>query len=496
MSERPAVAAHPAGPDAPTRGGARMARIFASLLSADLVTKGLAAVATIIVVRALAPAAFGDFAFALAAAAVLGVLVDFGLPILLVRDVSESPARAPALLGAALRLVSGLGVLVFGAAALLVVAAGAPGPADAATLALAFAVIGVNALLRPFESTLAGCGRAHLVTVSYSVRGVTLVGVTAAVAAAVADPGPPAFLAAALAAELVGLAVIATLCRVRCCRPSLRAPRRELVRVARRAVPFALLVGFSLLYFRIDLIMLGLMGSAVEVGNYGVAAKALETAVAVPGFFGSAFLATMAHSGTASSRAADATARALRYLLIVCVPLAFGLAVLADPLVDVLAGADYEQAGGILLRLSPVLALVAAYAVLANLQIALGRTDVVIKISLAGIAFKIALNAWAIPRYGAEGAAVAAVAGEVVVVVAQWYSARSYFDVPAVLAWCGRLALSAAAMVAVGWLIATGLAPLPALAGGLAAFALAAALTHTATAGDIRMTWASLARTS
>src|SRR6202011_2962343 len=41
------------------RGGRRMARTFTSLLSAEVVTRAFSAVAAIIVVRAVAPGAFG-----------------------------------------------------------------------------------------------------------------------------------------------------------------------------------------------------------------------------------------------------------------------------------------------------------------------------------------------------------------------------------------------------------------------------------------------------
>jgi O-antigen/teichoic acid export membrane protein len=264
------------------------------------------------------------------------------------------------------------------------------------------------------------------------------------------------------------------------------------VALLRKAVPFALLTGFGLLYLRIDTIMLGLLASEAAVGYYGVATRVLETAIAVPAFFGAAFLVTVAQTGAGSERAANQTARAMRYLLLVSVPLAFALAVAADPLVRAVTGSGYDQAGDILLRLSPVLVLTAAYAVLANLQIALDRTSLLVKISLAGIAVKLGLNAWAIPRYGAEGAALVAVAGETMVVIAQWYSARRRFDAARLLAWCGRLAVSAGAMIAVGSAIAIGFPWPTALAGGLAAFMVAAWVTECVSVGELRLAWASV----
>jgi O-antigen/teichoic acid export membrane protein len=470
-----------------------MARIFVSLLSADMVTRGMAAIATVIVVRQLAPEGFGEMAYALAAAAVIGVFVDLGLWLLVVRDVSEEPERAPGLLARVLRLEGILCLVVFGAGAALALAGVAPGPASGTALAIGLGVMAANALARPIEAALIGYGRAHYVAVARAVTGVVLVAAT--ILAAIADPAPETFLAAWLAGEAAGLVTIAALCHLRCFRIELRGPVRELTALLVRALPFALLVGFGMLYLRIDLIMIGLLGSDAAVGNYGVAARVLETAVAVPALFGGAFLATVADRG-ARERAGERTAQALRYVLVVCVPLAFALAIAARPLIDLVAGGRYGDAAEILVILSPVLVLTSVYAVLANLQVALDRTRLLVKISLAGIALKLALNAWAIPRWGAHGAAAVAVTGEAVVVAAQWYFARHEFNASGVLVWCWRLGLSAVAMVAVGLLIAAGLPWASALAGGLAAFALAAWVTHAVSKRELQLAWSSLVRAS
>ena len=283
------------------------------------------------------------------------------------------------------------------------------------------------------------------------------------------------------------MATAATLCVTRCFTPNLRVPGAQVRALLRRALPFALVLGFGVLYLRVDLIMLGLIGSEAAVGNYALASRVLETAIAVPSFFGGAFLATVAQTGAGTDRAAAQTAQALRYLLLICVPLAFALAVAAEPLIDLVAGGGYDQAGEVLVRLSPVLVLTAAYVVLANLQVALDRTKQLVRISLAGIALKIALNAWAIPRYGANGAAMAAVGGEVLVVIAQWYFARRDFDARATLAWCARLLTPVAAMLAAGALALGTIGWPAALVLGLVAFAVTALVTRCTSVAELRL---------
>ena len=245
---------------------------------------------------------------------------------------------------------------------------------------------------------------------------------------------------------------------------------------------------FGILYLRIDLLMLGLLGTEADVGNYGLATRVLETGIAVPVFFGSAFLATVAQTGAGTDRAAAQTESALRYVLLICVPLAFALALTADPLIDLVAGERYDGAAEALARLCPILVLTAAYAVLSNLQIALDRIGLIVRISLAGIALKVALNLWAIPRYGANGAALAAVAGEVLVVSAQWYVARHDLDMGGLLRWCARLAVAAAAMGGAALLaVAVGISWPVAAAIGVPVFAAVALLARCFSVSELRL---------
>ncbi len=476
-------------PDEP-RGARRMARTFTSLLSAEIATRAFSLGAAVIVLRALVPGAFGALAYALALAGVIGVAVDLGLSSLVIRDVSARPEHAGALLGGVLRTQGLAGAVVVGGAATLAFAGLIPGPAGAGPVALALGVMVASTASRAFEATLTGRGRAPMVAVARLARGIALLGATAL--AAVAGPGINAFLLAAIAAELTGAAAAGLLC-LRATRPLFAGPARERLRpLLVRALPFALLAGFNLVYARVDLVMLGLLSNKAAVANYGVASRVLETAVILPAYFGSAFLATVAHGALSRARTAVRTARAIRYILVACVPLAFGLAIAGEPLVRLIAGRAYTPAGTVLALLSPILVLVASYGVLSNLQIAIDRTATLVKINLAGVAAKVALNLFAIPAYGARGAAVTAVVAEAAVVGAQWYTARPQVRLPDFAGWFGRLALSAAAMIAVGTAVLAATSWAVGLVSGLAVFAVAVWLSQCVSLHDLRAAWSSL----
>jgi O-antigen/teichoic acid export membrane protein len=156
------------------------------------------------------------------------------------------------------------------------------------------------------------------------------------------------------------------------------------------------------------------------------------------------------------------------------------------------AGDGYEEASSLLIRLSPILLLVASYGVLSNLQVALDHVGTLVRINLGGLALKVALNLFAIPAYGAEGAAATAVMAETVVVAAQWFAARDYFEASRLLAWSGRLLLATVAMLAVGLAVLAALPWPPALAAGLAAFLLTAWLADCISASELHSIRSSL----
>lgn len=444
-----------AAPASVPTGARRMVRTFVALLSGEVLTRSTMLVAALIAVRVLAPSAFGAYAYAVALASIVNFVVDLGISSLVTRDVAGAAQRASSLLGAFLKAQALLATLTFGLAGAFAASGFLGGPASTSALLLAIGAVTVSSMSRPWEATLTGLGRAGLLTVSRAVRGTVLVGATAV--AATLSSTPEALLGAMVLAELAGALTVAFVCSALVVRPALRAPARDLTRLLRAAIPFALLVGFNVLYLRLDTLMLGWLDSDAAVGNYGVASRIMETALVLPAFFGSAFLATVGHTGARTARARIQTAGAMRNVMLLSLPFAIGLAYAASPLVRLLAGADYDSAGRVLALLSPMIVWVASYGVLANLQVALDHVSLLVRINVVGVVAKIALNLVAIPAYGVEGAAVVAVAVEAVVVVLQWWISRAYFEARALLGFLGRMlvagALMGAAAVSLGTLV-------------------------------------------
>lgn len=476
---------------------ARMAGTFVGLLSAEAVMRAFAVIASVVTVRSLRPAGFGAFTYALAFAGIVGIVVDFGLSLLLIRDVSARPEHSSRLLGSTLVTIGFVGAFAFALASLLAFSGIVSGPASSAALMIAFAAAAADAVGMAFEATLTGHGRAGLLPVVRTIRGGTLVGAVAVVA--IWHASPEGFLVASLIGSLAGAGAAAGACVLRAVRPSFAWARGDLASLVRRAFPFALLAASYLLYSRIDLVMLGLIDGPTAAGQYGVATRVLEMALVIPIFFGSAFLATISHGvggKLASAPTHDRISRALKAGLLIGVPFSFCLALAGPWIVVVVAGHSYAPAGELLTRLSPVVALVSCYGVLSNLQLALDRTTTLVAIVSAGAVAKIACNAVLIPAYGARGAAATVVAVEALVVLAQWIAARRHLAGSDLIPWGVRFGSAVTAMVGVGVLLSVVAgAPWPiSLIAGMTAFAVLGALGRTITGPELRAARVALSR--
>ena len=181
------------------------------------------------------------------------------------------------------------------------------------------------------------------------------------------------------------------------------------------------------------------------------------------------------------------TAGAVRNVLLLTVPLAVGLAYAATPLVTLVAGHSYEEAGTILTLLCPMLVLIASYGVLANLQVALDHVSLLVRILAAAVVAKIAINLVVIPAYGPKGAAIVASSVEACVVVVQWWMARTYVEVRSLLGFVARIFAAGAVMAGVALGVGA-FAPWPvALVAAGAAFGAATIVLRCVDPGELRM---------
>ncbi|MBA3301354.1 MAG: flippase [Thermoleophilaceae bacterium] len=427
---------------------------------------------SIYAVRTLSVEDYGLYGTAIALLGILLVFSDVGIASLALRELTNRPGESGGLLGVALAAEIATSVLAVVLMFPLALALGYPG-AVIGLLAVGVILLLAQGLQAPLESAL----NARRVLTYVALLVVVQASVTTAVgfAALGLGAGPAGYLLGIamghVAAVALGYYYVRTRIRVR---PDFSGSRARIGPFLRTAVPIALTGAITVIYARLDVLMLSKLDSTEAVAIYHVPLALTEYALVVPGILATAFFPVLAESLRENARAARGQfVLVLRIFVLIAIPLAIFLGVAGGDLLSLIFGERYRASG-------TVLAIIAASVPLGFLNYLLwygilagfGERPVVL-VMVVGLVLNAALNVILIPPHGPEGAAAALIASDAFVVAGQAIVLRRrLFGVPwARLAWkplaAGVLAAGAAALL----LPVSGL-----LAGPVAALVFAVAL--------------------
>ncbi len=177
---------------------------------------------------------------------------------------------------------------------------------------------------------------------------------------------------------------------------------RGLVRTGR---VFGATVLFSAISAQSDIVMLGFFSTDVEVARYGAPAVVLLQLVFIANIFSRGVFPQLARLVGDRDGAGEVLTFLLRILWVVSVPIAVGGVVLAGPLIGLLKGGAYLDAAGVFTLLLVAVPVRFASNGLGFALTALDRQGARARLDMVGAVVNVGLNLYAIPRYGAEGAA-------------------------------------------------------------------------------------------
>lgn len=202
--------------------------------------------------------------------------------------------------------------------------------------------------------------------------------------------------------------------------------------------PMAVVLILSLIYFRIDTLMLSLMKTSTDVGIYGPPYKVLEMLMLLPTMFmGNVFPIISLYIHTRDNRLSGAIQKSFDFLLIIAVPITLVIIFVAQPIIKLVAGNDFVIAQTVnpifgipatsVLALQ-ILIIAVGFSFISHifnyLIIALGKQSKLILPNIILVIFNIGLNFYLIPHYSYIGAAAATVLTEILVLTFTWWVAR------------------------------------------------------------------------
>jgi O-antigen/teichoic acid export membrane protein len=316
-----------------------------------------------VLARVLGVEQFGVYSLAIALASMIGVLVEIGLPTLLVREVARSDGSGP--VGSRRALIRDAVLLtLFGgclAGALMLAASAIPeltaDDLDRATLLLVAVLLPVISLGRVLTAGLMGLRRIQKAQmIEFIIAPAMMLGIVVGIQRLLGQATAGTALQVYIVATLIGILCAAAWLgdALRAEAPPPRPTPGAMIALARAGRPFLLVNAAVLLSTQVDTLIVGLIGDARDVAFYRVGAQGavLGTfALQVLQNVGSPFMARFQRDGNAA-----AVRRLFRTLQGVTLASATALTALfvvaGKPLIALLFGAEYVSAQPILVIIS------------------------------------------------------------------------------------------------------------------------------------------------
>jgi O-antigen/teichoic acid export membrane protein len=370
-------------------------------LVGDLAAKAAAFAVVVACARLLPVGEFAHLGVALAALTVVASLVDGGFSTLIVRDGARSSSESMALLRASVRVRLPVAGLV------LLAGLGAGVSLDDPWLGLTTAIAAVGSAL---SLTIAAVFRSVQDLAPEAIQKCAVAAATFAAATAAAAAFSRASAVVAVVGGCVWLSLVPFWLYAR-----RKVPDHHPPTVRRRAVlaaaPFALMALATLLYYRLGIFVLGAVGSSGSTARYTVASTVAFGLLMVPNAITTGLLPRLSAPDFEGDRLQTAR-RALRWTTLSCVLVSVVAAGLAPWVLRYGFGSRYQRALEPLLLLLAGTVVIGINGILGTVLIAARRTAAVGLQVGVSLAVNAALAFALVPRFGANGAAVATLVTE------------------------------------------------------------------------------------
>jgi O-antigen/teichoic acid export membrane protein len=383
----------------------------AFLFAGEAASRVFGFLTTALLARRLGVDGFGQIGFAAAVMAYGVVLTDIGLMTMGTRGAARDRLSVPSLIGTIvpLRLALGLGAgLVMVLLALVL-----PQPATVRwLLALYATAVVVQSLV--VEWVFIGIEKMAFVAMGRILTNSAYFGLVLALVKSPSDilRVPLAF----SAATVLGLVLLIAFLPSRTGLP--RVSFRNWGPALAAAWPVGASVLLTQLHVNIGLVLLGLMASFEQAGIYNSAYRLVFFLLALDRVFYTVYFPVVSRfMSSAPERLPELTGTALRMILAVALPLCTGAAILAGPVLGLVFGGKYLPA-------VPALRILVWFLPLSMLNSLAGYTIIgagwerrFLRNTVIGVAASVAVNLAAVPTLHTSGAALALVAGELVLLL-------------------------------------------------------------------------------
>ena len=296
----------------------------------------------------------------------------------------------------------------------------------------------IDCLTSSFSSALLGFERFKLYTIL--AMGTQLLGTSLGLLVLYIGWGLIGVGISQLVTEIISGVVIAVVVSVMVCRFSLKGAFKRAVMIIKQSAPLGITAILMTIYYRADFIMLSFMKGDQAVGYYNSAYALVNGLLLISVTFSSTLFPRLSGYFSKSPEKLDQLYQTgFKYLLYIGMAAAFGAALLAEPIYDLIYPDSYLPGAVALKILIWALALMFINTLQNALMIARDLKKWLMYLTLAGATANIILNVILIPPYSFKGAAMATVVSETITTIGFLIILRKNLPFKLLGAWLLRL---------------------------------------------------------
>jgi O-antigen/teichoic acid export membrane protein len=193
--------------------------------------------------------------------------------------------------------------------------------------------------------------------------------------------------------------------------------------VFKEAYPIALAILFNLVYFKADILILSILKSQSDVGIYGAPFKILEVLVTFPAMFAGLAVPVLTQAFTEmdNDRFRRILNKSFDFLSMAALPMIVGTLFIAQPVIDLIAGADFAESVQVLQVLIITTGIIFIGNLFGNVIVVIDRQKEILKYYIAIAIISVSGCLLLIPPYSYMGAAWMTVVSQSLITLATVY---------------------------------------------------------------------------
>src|SRR3989338_738371 len=368
-----------------------------------------------LIARALGPEDLGKYYFAISFASVFSILMDIGLTNVLTREIAREKNKANIYLGSVMAVKLPLSVIT---GLIIILAANLLGYGELTKILIFFSTVCV--ILDSFTSAFFSASRGfhNLSFESLSSVLFQLIVLVTGLTILKLDLGLKWLMGSLLLASIFNF-LYALVVVVRRFKLSLKPIYNPAVikLVLKISLSFGLFAIFQKIYTYLDTVLLAALAGDYYVGLYQLAFKIINAIQFLPlAFTASLYPAMSSYWASNRGQLAITFERAMNYLIIIALPISFGIAVLADKIVLIFKSGFVDSALPLKLSIAAVLFMFTAYPVGSLLNACDKQKINTLNMALT-VAVSVILNLILIPKFQAVGASITVLATSIFMLI-------------------------------------------------------------------------------